>query len=85
MFELAVEYRECLVFLLIYKIFKRGFLHDSKHADNQEKYVISLKIVPKKWSLNHDSNLTLCPSYCYMSAMPDGMFAHSIPTFPPTA
>jgi len=33
MFKLVVEYRECLVFLLIYKIFKRGFLHDSKHAD----------------------------------------------------
>jgi len=34
MFELVVEYRKCLVFLLIYKIFKRGFLHDSKRADN---------------------------------------------------
>jgi len=33
MFELVVEFRECLVFLLIYKIFKRGFLHDSKRAD----------------------------------------------------
>jgi len=30
MFELVVE---CLVFLLIYKIFERGFLHDSKCAD----------------------------------------------------
>jgi len=33
MFELVVECGECLVFLLIYKIFKRGFLHDSKRAD----------------------------------------------------
>jgi len=33
MFELVVERTECLVFLLIYKIFKRGFLHDSKRAD----------------------------------------------------
>ena len=33
MFELVVEYRECFVFLLIYKIFKQGFLHDSKRAD----------------------------------------------------
>jgi len=34
MFELVVEHTECLVFLLIYKIFKRGFLHDSKRADS---------------------------------------------------
>jgi len=33
MFELVVERRECLVFLLIYEIFKWGFLHDSKRAD----------------------------------------------------
>jgi len=33
MFELVVERREYLVLLLIYKIFKRGFLHDSKRAD----------------------------------------------------
>jgi len=32
MFELVVE---CLVFLLVYRIFKRGFLHDSKHADKE--------------------------------------------------
>jgi len=35
MFELVVEYRECLV--LIYKIFKRGFLHDSKRADTDRR------------------------------------------------
>jgi len=34
MFELVVERIECLMFLLIYKNFKRGFLHDSKRADN---------------------------------------------------
>jgi len=33
MFKLVVEHREYLVLLLIYKIFKRGFLHDSKRAD----------------------------------------------------
>jgi len=33
MFELVIGHREYLVFLLIYKNFKRGFLHDSKRTD----------------------------------------------------
>jgi len=33
MFKLVVERREYLVLLLIYKIFKQVFLHDSKRAD----------------------------------------------------
>jgi len=37
MFELVVECLECLVLLLIYKIFKRGFLHDSKRADKGQR------------------------------------------------
>ena len=40
MIELVVEYRKCLVFLLIYKIFKRGFLHDSKRADTYHPTVL---------------------------------------------
>jgi len=38
MFELVIKRGECLVFLLIYKIFKRGFLHDSKRADNIQSW-----------------------------------------------
>jgi len=38
MFELVVKRSECLVFLLIYKIFKRGFLHDSKRADTVQTF-----------------------------------------------
>jgi len=34
MFELVVEVLRLCCVLLIYKIFKRGFLHDSKRADN---------------------------------------------------
>jgi len=40
MFELVVKYHECLVFLLIYKFFKRGFLHDSKRADRRDEMVM---------------------------------------------
>ena len=55
MFELVVERTGCLVFLLIYKIFKRGFLHDSKRADRFDALGMYLvKTVPpcmwrRKW------------------------------------
>jgi len=42
MFELVVEVLDCVVFLLIYKIFKRGFLHDSKRTDTGGLFWISL-------------------------------------------
>jgi len=65
MFELVVEYRECLVFLLIYKNFKRGFLHDSKRADNNPmdslagkvwEYLTYLRHIPRIFCLRKHPN-----------------------------
>jgi len=64
MFELVVEVLRLCCVLLIYKIFKRGFLHDSKRADNhpgsRQKFVLPFEKfdVPEPWFANSGDDPT---------------------------
>ena len=59
MIELVVGISWMTCVLLIYKIFKRGFLHDSKRADNRHQWLHSFVIIASLWHVYDVTTRTL--------------------------